>query len=102
MSHKLKNNYQLNNCLKNYNKVIILYGAQWCHACSDIKSFYNRIAEKYSNKIRFTYIDIDVNKIKLDAIPLFVTYYKGKKYKQLIGSDKIGLKNLIKDFIKLK
>ena len=80
---------------------IIFYSASWCTACSTIKPLYERIAARYSKHVRFAYCDIDFPGTALDfsAIPVFVTYYKGKEINSLVGSDKNGMKDLIREII---
>lgn len=57
--------------------VVIEYGAEWCHACQEIKPILKEMHEKYSYK--FVYIDSDTEfpytKDFIEYHRLFLTKY---------------------------
>lgn len=90
--------------MKHSKKSVIFYSASWCTACTTIKPLYYRIAARYSKYVNFAYCDIDCPGTQLDfsAVPVFVISYKGKEINSLVGSDKEGMKDLIREIITYK
>ena len=87
--------------VKKSKKCIVFDSASWCSACTTIKPLYYRIAARYSKYVKFGYCEIDYPDTQLDfsSIPVFVILYKGKEIRSVVGADKDGLKDLVKEII---
>ena len=79
---------------------VIFYGAKWCKACKQIEPLYNRIGNRYHKQVALAHVDVDVANLEFSAVPVFVAMRNGKQIDSLQGSDKEGLKELIKKAIK--
>jgi thiol-disulfide isomerase/thioredoxin len=82
-------------------KAIIFYSAKYCPACLDIKPLYDRIANRYGDRVSFSIVDIEEAGVKLDTVPVFEGYHKGKCI-TMEGVDTESLKQFIKAVIKQK
>jgi thiol-disulfide isomerase/thioredoxin len=87
---------------KKNEKCIIFYSAKYCPACIEIKPLYERIANRYSNRVSFSIVDIEEARIKMDIVPIFEGYYEGEGIKRMEGVDTTSLKQFIKVMINHK
>lgn len=84
---------------ENSKRTIVFYGAKYCPACIEMKPLYERIASRYSNRVSFSYVDIEDARIKLDVVPILEGYYNGKGIHKMEGIDTVSLKQFIKMII---
>ena len=80
-------------------RAIIFYGSPDCEACTELKNIYERIANRYHKRIAFGYTNIKESELKIQYIPMFVSFYKKEEINKIIGADKHRLKNFIKEAI---
>ena len=95
-------NFSQYEAFKKRKRGVIFYGAKWCKSCKGIKELYERIANRYQNKIKMAYVDIDVAGLDFTSVPIFVSLYNGKQLDSIIGADIPKLKILIKEAINAK
>lgn len=84
---------------KKHRRCVVFYGAEWCDACKGIENLYARIATRYRKKIRMAHVDVDKLQLDFSKVPIFVTYRKGKVLNTMVGANKEGLKELVKEAI---
>jgi len=84
---------------KKYDRSVIFYGARWCHACTDIKDLYDRIANRYHKRVAMAHVDIDDAGLDFSAVPIFVALRNGEEIDGMEGANKKGLKELVKKAI---
>lgn len=83
-------------------KGIIFYHAKNCPACKDIEGLYFRIGKKYSQYVTLAHADVDTCGLGFKVVPVFVVFHKDQAIHRVEGIDKSGLKELVKNLIKLK
>lgn len=96
----IRNKNEIDDFIKN-KKCIIFYSAKYCPACLEIKPLYARIANRYSDRVSFSIIDIEEAGIKLDTVPIFEGHYNEKSI-NMEGVDTKSLKQFIKAVINQK
>jgi thiol-disulfide isomerase/thioredoxin len=96
----IRNKKEIDDFTKN-KKAIIFYSAKYCPACMEIKPLYNRIANRYKDRVSFSIIDIEEAGVQLDTVPIFEGYYK-EKCITMEGVDTKSLKQFIKAVINEK
>lgn len=82
-------------------KCILFFSAKYCPACLEIKPLYERIANRYGDKVSFSIIDIEEVGIQLDTVPIFEGHYKGKSI-TMEGVDTKSLKQFVRAVINQK
>lgn len=82
-----------------YNRSVVFYGAEWCHACKDIGRLYSRIANRYHKRVAMAHVDIDVANLDFTHVPVFAALRHGKQIDSMEGADRAGLKELVKKAI---
>ena len=89
--------------LKDHDKAIIKFHADWCGACTASKEPFAKLSEQYPNITFFT-VNVDKEgdlkeKFSTQAIPTFILFEKGNKVDSFLGfdEDKLheGLKKLL-------
>lgn len=87
---------------QNFPKCIIFFGANGCQACDDIYPLYRRIANRYPNKIRLAYVDVDKCELDYTTVPYFVALNNEKVTNSMTGATSDDLRNFIIKCIKYK
>jgi len=83
-------------------RCIIFYSQKSCPACMAIRPLYQRIANRYGDRVIFSILDVDDAKIKLETVPIFEGYYKGEGVKMMEGVDAQSLKQFTQFMINHK
>jgi len=82
--------------------VVVDYFAEWCGPCKKLAPFIDSLAAlpKVRNKVVFVKVDVDksremasVHNVK--SMPTMQFYRNGKQVDQLVGADKVGLKERV-------
>jgi thiol-disulfide isomerase/thioredoxin len=76
-----------------------MYTANYCGICNEIKPLYERIANRYHEKLGFAYADVQECKLDLLHVPLFTQIYKQKKVNEMDGVCVRTLKDFVKGAI---
>ena len=68
----------LDKVLSQYDKTIVMYGAEWCNDCVDTKLLFKKLSEKYED-IAFIYSDSDNlnysrSFVEFETIPTFAVF----------------------------
>ena len=71
--------------------VIIDFWAEWCGPCKILSPVYDKLAEDYQGKIKFTKLNIDENpktpaEYGVRSIPTMIIFKDGKPVTQLVGA----------------
>ena len=87
--------------LKKNDLVIVDFTASWCGPCKAITPVYEQLAKDNQN-IVFVKVDVDeMNQLAaqegVSAMPTFMSFVKGQKYREMRGADRNGLQELIKE-----
>jgi thiol-disulfide isomerase/thioredoxin len=86
----------------NYRKSILFFGCTNCKACDDLYPLYYRIADRYKEKVKFAYIDVDQCGLDFTTVPFFVSLVNGKILNRMIGATPDELRTFIGDCIRAK
>ena len=89
-----KNKKIKKNIKKKINKTIKCFSVSWCGYCKDFlktNGIWNKLKNKYSNKLNFKIIDCDINKNEcnknnIESYPSIILFLKNKKV--LYNSDR--------------
>ncbi|MED3661101.1 thioredoxin family protein [Ureibacillus sp. FSL K6-8385] len=78
--------------LKNEERVIFVFSADWCKDCIFIKPFLPAIEEKYS-QYAFILVDRDqfidlCGELDVFGIPSFIAYHKGEEIGRFVSRDR--------------
>jgi thioredoxin-like negative regulator of GroEL len=87
---------------KKHSRAVIFYGAKWCNACQDLEPLYGRIAARYHKRIKLAHVDVEDSGLDFTAVPVFVSFRKGIIINEILGTDKKGLKQFIREAIQIK
>ena len=96
----IRNKKEINSFIEN-KKCILFFSAKYCPACLEIKPLYERIANRYGDRVSFSIIDIEEAGIQLDTVPIFEGHYKGKNI-TMEGVDTKSLKQFVRAVINQK
>lgn len=88
--------------LKSNERVVLFFGSEGCPACQALHPLYERIANRYADKVQLAYADVDKYQISFRYVPVFQIYYRGEKKDEIIGASVEELKNFIAQAIKTK
>lgn len=87
---------------RKHSRAIVFYGAKWCSACQELEPLYARIAARYSKRIKMAHVDVEDAGLDFTAVPVIVSFRKGVLLNEILGTDKEGLKEFIKEAIQAK
>ena len=78
---------------------IVDFWAEWCGPCKIMHPIFEKLAEKYSGKIRFSRLNVDEGgeiaaRYQIFSIPTFAIFQKGKLIERVVGA--VGENNLDK------
>lgn len=102
---------QLEEIIKNNDKVVVDFGATWCGPCKAYKPVYHEIAEEYNTKgIMFCEVVMDkmdskeevkiIDEYKIKYIPKTMLFKQGKEvFNQVGGISKEDLRSYVADFL---
>lgn len=82
-----------------YPKAVIFYGSENCVSCASLKGLYDRIANRYGDKVALGYVDVDKSQLDFSNIPVFVSFKDGKQFNSIRGATKDTLRKFIKEII---
>jgi thioredoxin 1 len=77
--------------------IVILYSAQWCGPCKQIKPKFIELSEK-KKEILFLYIDVDnydAEDDNVEALPTFMFYKDNNKLDSFEGANEEKLKEML-------
>ncbi|KAJ1963372.1 hypothetical protein GGI12_002091 [Dipsacomyces acuminosporus] len=82
-------------------KVVVDFKATWCGPCKLIAPVFKALSEQFTD-IVFASVDVDdvssvAQKCSIRAMPTFILFKDGTKFKDLTGANKVGLESLVKD-----
>ena len=97
--YKIKNKEQHIKWKQENKKCILFFGAKDCHACDDIYPLYRRISNRYQDKIKLAYIDVDECELDFTSVPYFVSIINKNQTDTMVGANNDDLKNFIKKCI---
>lgn len=86
--------------LKRNKRVVIFFGSESCPACKALHPLYERVANRYHEKVALAYADVDKYQINFRYVPVFQMFYRGEKKDEMIGATKDELKSFIAQAIK--
>lgn len=92
--------HNLGEALKNNDKVIIKFYADWCGVCKAFEPQFKKLAEESNTKIKFLEVNAPDNpKARLSAgvysLPFFASYEKGELKEKISSADKKVVEHLI-------
>jgi thiol-disulfide isomerase/thioredoxin len=80
-------------------RAIIFYVSPDCPACMEMKPLYYRIANRYSERVSFSIIDVKKAGLQLEVVPILEGYYMGKGIHMMEGIDTQSLKQFVRMII---
>jgi thiol-disulfide isomerase/thioredoxin len=94
----------LDKVLSQYDKTIVMYGADWCNDCVDTKLLFKKLSEKYED-IAFIYSDSDNlnysrSFVEFETIPTFAVFENDNLVAHEFAVDTKTIKNLLDEIIK--
>lgn len=77
--------------VENSEKIVVDFWAEWCAPCRIMHPIFEKLAKKYSGKIKFAKLNVDENqpiaaKYEVFSIPTFILFINGKPVDRLIGA----------------
>lgn len=81
---------QFDSLIKNNQKVLIDFYADWCLPCKKMEPGLRKLEKDYQGKIVVIRINVEEakalsKKLNLEELPVLTTYYKGQKLKRVTG-----------------
>ncbi len=91
-----ENIYHLNNenfkeIIRNNEKVVVDFWANWCMPCKIVAPIFEKLAQKYKNEIVFAKVNVDENpdiasEFGIMSIPTFIIFKNGEVVGNIIGA----------------
>lgn len=95
---------QFDALLAGNNKVLVDFYADWCLPCKKMAPGLQKLQQVYAGKVTVIRINVDeakalAKKLKLEELPVLITYADGKEVKRLTGyQTDAAMKKMIKAF----
>lgn len=75
---------------------IVMFTADWCGPCKQIKPFFADLAERYKDRIQVEYVNMDEHpgraaELNVTSVPTFVAYRGGQVIDQVQGANRQGI-----------
>lgn len=93
---------QFDSLLTSNTKVLVDFYADWCLPCKKMEPGLRSLQQEYTGKVAVIRINVDeaktlTKKLKLEELPVLITYANGKEVKRLTGyQTDAAMKKLIK------
>ncbi|MCM8818454.1 MAG: thioredoxin [Candidatus Omnitrophica bacterium] len=77
--------------IKNNEKVIVDFWADWCMPCKIMAPIFEKLAQKFHNQIIFAKVNVDeevelAEKFQIMSIPNFIIFKNGNKVEEIVGA----------------
>jgi thioredoxin len=87
--------------LKSNLPVVVDFWAEWCWPCKMVEPIFEKLADKYKDKIKFVKVNVDeepeiTQTYDIMSIPTFIIFKNGKEIDRMIGA---APKEIIEKFI---
>jgi thioredoxin 1 len=87
--------------LKSELPVVVDFWAEWCWPCKMVEPIFEKLAEKYKDKIKFVRVNVDEEPeisqmYGIMSIPTFIILKNGKEIDRMIGA---APKEILEKFI---
>jgi len=84
--------------------VLVDFWAEWCGPCKIIAPTLEKLSQEYSGKIKIAKINIDdypevAQQYNVRSIPNLIFFVKGSPVSSIVGANKEGIENQIKQLI---
>jgi len=96
----IENIQQLKDKISTEKVVIVDFYAKWCIPCKKISPFFETLHNNNKDEHKsFIKVDIDilseaVELYKIEAMPTFIRFYKGKETDRVLGTEQSKLREL--------
>lgn len=80
---------------KKYKNFVIFFGCDTCPSCIGLYPLYERIGDRYKNKITLAYIDVNECHLDFTRLPYFVSVVNGSIKNRMTGATRDELKSFI-------
>lgn len=93
---------QFDALLAGNNKVLVDFYADWCLPCKKMEPGLHKLQQAYEGRVRVIRINVDeakilAKKLKLEELPVLITYTNGKEVQRLTGyQTDAAMKKMIK------
>jgi thioredoxin len=92
MLKKIDSKAHLNEILKNNQKVVLKFYADWCGPCRMITPPMEGMAEKYKENIVFYEVNVDslsdvAQEHNVSALPTIIFFHNSKEFDKIIGAN---------------
>ena len=85
--------------MRNYDKLVIYYGASWCKPCVTIAAPLLEELSKRCSDVKFVKIDVDVyepiDEEKVNQVPIFRLYKGGQLVHEVVGATPQNITNAV-------
>ena len=84
--------------------VLVDFWAEWCGPCKVIDPTLEKLSQEYSGKIKIAKINIDdypdvATQYNVRSIPNLIFFVNGSPVSSIVGANKEGIENQIKQLI---